>query len=270
LPTENIQIYQDGTDEAVGVVVPTLGIRPQSLEECLKSIRLSGNCFLVLVAPLNVQAFPESVTSLCDSFVVDEGRGLSAAINSGLRSLPTEIRFATWIGDDDTLKQHSMTWASSAMQIDSSLGLVFGSCEYVNRNGQLLFVNHSGRFAFTLMKYGPQLLPQPGSLFRLDLFHQVGGLNESLKFAFDLDLFLRIGKVSNFLYLNQVLGTYRWHADSLTAGSRYSSVTEASKVRKSHLPISLRRLSNLWEIPLQISSICAGTLLSRRENKSLK
>jgi hypothetical protein len=225
---------------------------------------------LVLVAPSNVQASSEGVISLCDSFVVDEGHGLSAAIDSGLKSLPTEIRFATWIGDDDTLKQHSMTCASSALQTDSSLGLVFGSCEYVNRDGKLLFVNRSGRFAFTLMKYGPQLLPQPGSLFRLDLYHQVGGLNKNLKFAFDLDLFLRIGKVSNFQYVNRVLGTYRWHAGSLTAGSRYSSVTEASKVRKSHLPIGLRLLSNLWEIPLQISSMCAGTLLSRRENKSLK
>ncbi len=270
MPTENRQIHPGGTGEAVGVVVPTLGVRPQSLEECLKSIRLSGNCFLVLVAPSNVRAFPKGVTSLCDSFIVDEGRGLSAAINSGLKSLPTEIRFATWIGDDDTLKQHSMTLASSALHADSSLGLVFGSCEYVNRNGKLLFVNRSGRFAFTLMKYGPQLLPQPGSLFRLDLFHQIGGLNESLKFAFDLDLFLRMGKISNYHHMNRVLGSYRWHADSLTAGSRYASVTEASKVRKSHLPICLRLFSNLWEVPLQISSICAGTLLSRRENKSSK
>jgi hypothetical protein len=114
------------------------------------------------------------------------------------------------------------------------------------------------------MLCGPQLIPQPGSLFRRSSFEQVGGLDESLKWAFDLDLFLKLRKVGKFGFLKEPLAEFRWHEGSLSVGSRQGSVDEASKVRRQHLPQVIKQASVVWEPVLRKIILFAGTRVSSR------
>ena len=46
--------------------------------------------------------------------------------------------------------------------------------------------------AHRIQPWGPNLVPQPSSLTRLDALVAAGGYDESLRYAMDLDTFLRL------------------------------------------------------------------------------
>lgn len=247
----------------VAIIVPTLGLRGVFLEECLRSVRRAGDCHVLLVAPpgFNYQILLQ--TGLIDQYVRDPGNGLAAAINHAERALPRWIEYMNWLGDDDLLAPSSLSIAVQELEAKSA-EFVWGACEYIDSSGASLGTNRSGYWAIHLMRVGPDLVPQPGALFRRSLFQSVGALDESYRLAFDFDLFMKFSKTGKCIYLPEVLAKYRWHDSALSAGSRSLSVREARRVRRSHLPTALRPLSVLWEYPVSALTHFAGVLVSRR------
>ena len=248
---------------AVGVAVPTLGTRPEYLLESLASIRNAGSAHIVLVRPPSA-LIEQDALDLVDSVVDDPGSGLAAAINAAIRSLPADLPLVTWLGDDDRLTPGSLTKAAGEM-IAAGASAVFGQCQYIDEGGKPLWLNKSGRWASPLMLIGPQLVPQPGSILRREDFVAVGGLDESLKWAFDLDLLLKLRKRPGGLrFVKSPLAEFRWHQGSLSVGGRIGSVTEASAIRRTHLPQPFRALSRLWEPSLRRLILAAGERMNHR------
>ena len=249
----------------IGIVVPTLGTRPDYLRQCLLSIRSAGDALIHIVMPSGVSLPAEITPDLFDAVITDPGKGLSAAIHVGLQSFPESVLFVNWLGDDDVLSKNSLQMTSSVLRDNSEVSLVFGGCHYVNETGQTIFTNKSGRYAIPLMRVGPQLIPQPGALFRRQFYDEIDGLNSDYKWAFDLDLFIRLAQVGKVVYLKSVLASFRWHADSLSVGGRDGSVREASRIRKTYLPSALRPISEIWEVPIRAAIMRAGARVSRRK-----
>jgi GT2 family glycosyltransferase len=248
----------------VGIVVPTLGSRPDYLEKCLSSIRAAGESHILLVAPDTFNSDALSSAGLVDSVVLDEGSGLAAAINQGIRALPGTVEFVNWLGDDDLLTKSSLVASSNALAENDQTVMAFGSCDYIDGAGQTVWANGSGRWAVPLLRFGPDLIPQPGALFRRSAFDKVGGLRTDLGWAFDFDLFIRLSKVGKLHFLNQTLAKFRWHPESLSVEHRKKSVAEASQVRVSHLPALLRLISFIWEFPVRQATLIAGERVTAR------
>jgi GT2 family glycosyltransferase len=248
-----------------GIVVPTLGTRPEYLYQCLRSIRSAGNAIIHIVIPGSA-LLPDEITSdLYDRVIHDPGEGLAAAIHAGLSSFPDSVQFINWLGDDDLLKAGSLDLTLQVLRDDHKVVLAFGGCDYINSENQVIFTNKSGRYAVPLLRVGPQLIPQPGSLFRRDAYEQIGGLNSEFKWAFDLDLLIRLSQVGSLKFLNRTLASFRWHDDSLSVGGRDGSVREASLIRKRFLPPWIKPISELWELPMRYAIKYAGTKVSRRK-----
>jgi hypothetical protein len=245
----------------VGVIVPTLGVRPEFLDESIRSIRAGGPCHVSVVRPATA-VIGGLTLELVDQVVDDPMQGLAAAINAGIAALPTDVRYATWLGDDDRLTEGSLELSSAAL--DGGAIFAFGRCRYIDENGTELAVNPCGRWALPLMRCGPQLVPQPGSLFDRRVFDEIGGLDETYQWAFDLDLFLRLSQRGRATFIDETLAEFRWHAGSLSVGGREGSVREASKIRRRYLPRPLRVVSGLWEPALRRVIFHAGVRMSRR------
>ena len=256
--------------QRVGILVPTLGTRPFFLEECLRSIKLAGDAHVSLVAPGSFDASSLTAERLVDSVVVDEGAGLAIAINKGIQNLPANVQYVNWLGDDDLLLPDSITTCQKVLESNDSVVLVFGGCDYVDASGKYIWRNKSGRWAIPLMRFGPDLVPQPGALFRRDAFEKVGGLNSKYRWAFDFDLFIKLSQHGKLKFLNVILAKFRWHPDSLSVGQRRMSVQEASAVRMAHLPPNIRTLAHLWEIPIQMATLIAGTRLTAKANSGAR
>lgn len=261
-------VAPDRVDDAsrhakVGIVVPTLGNRPDFLLESLMSIRHAGDVFLAVVRPAQGDLSSE-VRSLIDLEIDDPGTGLAAAINKGLKALPEDISFVSWLGDDDRLTGIGVRELADLAEKSGAAG-VFGRCRYIDSLGNEVFVNRSGAWAVPLMLFGPQLIPQPGSLIRRSSLQSIGYLDESLKWAFDLEMFLKLRKQPGGLkFVPAVVSEFRWHDDSLTVGSRRGSVEEASRVRRTNLPALLSRISILWEPLVRFLIGVAGQTVSKR------
>ena len=215
----------------------------------------------MVVAPQSADLSHVESLGLFDSRVEDPRTGLPAAINFGIQNLPSTIRYVNWLGDDDFLASNSIKAAAESLEANPTTVLVYGSCEYVNPSGEIVWEIKSGQWASQILSFGPDLIPQPGALFRRVAFEEVGQLNNSYKWAFDFDLLLRLKKIGKLRFINKTLASFRWHPESLSVEYRQESVTEASKVRVSHLPRALRIISFLWEYPVRKATLLAGEQL---------
>ncbi len=254
----------------VGIVVPTLGKRTDYLSQCLKSIQAAASSskpFVIIVAPTDSVSEEFLSSGLVDKFVQDPGTGLSEAINAGFAEMPTTIEYINWLGDDDLLAPNALETASSYLDNHPETVLVFGGCSYIDPNGQILWTNKSGSFAVPLLRFGPDLIPQPGALFKKTSFEKVGGLDSRFDWAFDFDLLIKLSKTGRLSYLDTLLSSFRWHPESLSVEYRKKSVAEASRVRVSHLPAALRPISFVWEIPVRLATLMAGNRVTSKSKK---
>jgi GT2 family glycosyltransferase len=255
---------------AVGVVVPTIGERPQYLETTLKSIREAGDSFIVLVGRKGFDASYYRKLGLVDLYVDEEGPSVPNKINQGFRVLPENIEYITWVGDDDLLAPGALDIATRALGEQEKPVLVFGHCQYIDSDGNDVLVKRSGSWAVPLLRFGPQLIPQPSAFFRRDAFEGVGGLSGLFQFAYDFDLFLKLSKIGKSVFIDQILSSHRWHKTSLTYSRRWESVREASAVRVDSLSTVPRFFSFAWELPVMITTYLAGGVLGSEAVGRLK
>lgn len=249
----------------VGVVVPTIGQRPQYIESTLKSIRGAGETFIVLVGRKDFDGKEYADSGLVDLYLDEEGPSLPNKINQGFRALPKEVEYITWVGDDDLLSPNALVRAVEVLSGPKKPVLVFGHCQYIDSEGNNVLVKRTGSWAVLLLRFGPQLIPQPSATFRRDSFMMVGELSDKYQFAFDFDLFLKLSKVGRAVFINEITSSHRWHDTSLTNIRRWESVREASAVRVSSLPRILRFISFFWEIPVVVLTHLGGNVLSGRK-----
>jgi glycosyltransferase involved in cell wall biosynthesis len=240
-------------------VIPTLGLRLKYLDDCIRSIADAGDPLIVVVSPKSI-IFNDFVRSKVDLFVPDPGEGLAAAINFAVLNFPPEVEFFNWLGDDDLLTKNSVMKSVEVLTTRQNIVAVYGQCEYIDALSRRIGVNHSGNWAKKILRFGPDLIPQPGAMFRVTSFNAVNRLNVDYNLAFDFDLFIKLQMIGDLVYLPEVLGKFRWHSNSLSVRSRMTSTLEGSRVRKSHLSPWIRSLSPTWEIPIMLLTYFGSAL----------
>ena len=254
----------NNSNTKVGIVVPTLGTRIDLLRECLESIRAAGQCFVCIVVPSSISLDDELDRRLWYVVVDDSGLGLAKAIDKGIEMLPRSVEYCNWIGDDDLLEHKSIEASKNALENSPDVVLVYGNCTYIDASGKEIWKNSAGAFASLVMRFGPCLIPQPGSLFRRSAYEEIGGLNSDFGWAFDYDLFIRLSKIGKFKYMDRDTAAFRWHSDSLTVGQRKKSVNEASRVRMSNYSTGMKVLAPVWEPIVRLATLHAPKIFERR------
>lgn len=243
----------------IGVVIPTLGKRSKMLIECLIAARTSGADFVLVVSPVELSL---EIRKLADQVIPDPGFGLAEAINVGMKNLPEDVVYSTWIGDDDLFAESGLQILRDKLECSSRLSLVYGKCTYINSDGEEIGVNQTGQLAARILGFGPDLIPQPSSLFRLKHFKQSDGLDSQYKNAFDFDFFLKLKKKGKLEYVPEMISYFRWHEESLSVNQRWRAVKEASKVRRNHLTFPVNVFSFLWEPIVVLVTFVAGKMIS--------
>lgn len=222
----------------VQYVVPTLGTRPQYLPSCLASIAAQGSlATITIVCPSVAQPRLERLAQSHGAEIVVEDRpGIGAAINAGLAVENTE--YCAWLGDDDLLMPGSTAAVVQRLRRGDCLA-VYGDMNVIDEAGQRLWVVHPRRAASWLAGIGPNYLTQPGSVFRRSGVASVGGVDESLAYAMDLDLFLKLRAEGGITYLPKTLASFRRHPSSLTV-SNPNPGAEGRVVRQTHQSAAIR------------------------------
>ena len=238
------------------------------LKECLTSLRVE-NVFIALVGPKSLSKSP--LVEMADVVFDDENASLPAAINLAISQLPEHIHYVSWLGDDDQIVSGAIRLQEELLNESSSVVATYGQCRYIDLDGNELGVQRSGKFALSLLQWGPNLIPQPGGLFRRATWLELGGLDENYSQAFDTDFYLRISKKGEVRYLPHILANYRWHDQALSVGNRWKSVVESSKARKinsSNPLVTNFVLDWLVKLATLVAGRALSFRLSRRRRKS--
>ena len=183
------------------VVLPTLGDRLETLEVTLRSIdeqRADVEVTLVVVLP-SAAAGARSLAERFGALVLDDARqGISEAINTGVRAATDEDYYA-WMGDDDLFRAGGLKTLRDMLDGDRSAVVSYGGCDYIDTAGRTIGSSRAGRVARWLLPWGPDLIPHPGSMIRLDALRAIGLFDTSLKYAMDLDVFLSLRAHGRFM-----------------------------------------------------------------------
>ena len=204
------------------VVLPTLGDRIETLTETLKAIeaqRQDVHLTLVVVAPVRATLARTLAREYGAKIVDDPGTGISEAINFGLRARRGETFYA-WMGDDDLFRPGGLRTLQDLLQANPGAVLAFGGCDYIDAEGHVLALSNAGRLATFLLSWGPDLIPHPGTMIRLDALQRIGGFDPHLRYAMDLDAFLRLRAWGTFVWTRETVSAFRCHAESLKVANR--------------------------------------------------
>jgi len=246
------------------IVIPTLGLRLDFLRQTLESIRIQRvEADIKVVAPASAGAARELAHEF-GAEVLDDPGSLPAAINLGVESASPHHEYVNWLGDDDLLSHHSLELTVGALVANPRAVVAYGSCRYIDPQGNELWVSKAGKWAEKILNWGPDLIPQPGMLIRAHSWHLAGGLDQTLSHAFDLDLLLKLKELGEFASVDQVVSSFRWHPDSLTVSDRTKSLDESEAIKRRYLSPTQTRLKWMWEKPVRIATRIAAIRLNKR------
>ena len=251
------------------MVLPTLGERLSFLESTLLSCEKLAReipTTVVMVAPTWAIEARALGSRFGVTVVDDPGTGMADAVNAGLGVRSTED-FYVWVGDDDELVAPGILALMESMGDRPSAVVASGQCDYINDAGIVIGRSKAGPLAKALLAWGPNFIPHPGTLVRLDALEAVGGFDSSLSYALDLDVFLKLRRMGDFLSIPSISARFRWHSASATVADRSASAREAIAVKNRHLGPWLRAISWLWNYPVAWASQSAAWLVSWRARK---
>ena len=135
----------------------------------------------------------------------DNGQG--EAINRGISLAKGEL--VSWLNSDDCYLPNCINKLTNGLLNDPKSGLIFAQVEVINSTNQHVGIFKPSKTDFNNILCFRSIIPQQASLFRKDVFHEVGGINENLHFALDHDLFLRIAYRYPIIQLDELLAQYR-------------------------------------------------------------
>lgn len=249
------------------VVLPTLGERLETLEEALSSVASQTvRTRVVLVVPSAATGARAIGRRYNATLLDDPGRGLAAAMNTGLGLEGDEAYFA-WLNDDDLLRPGGLDLLTRLLDASPDAPAAYGACDYIDEHNRLIGTSRLGPWAARILPWGPDLVPMPSTLTRLDAVRQVGGYCESLRFAIDLDLLRRLQRLGRFVSTRASVAAFRWHADSLTVANRRASVAETERVKRRYLPETLQPFAPLWHVPVRWATYAAARGVQRRAQR---
>lgn len=173
--------------------------------------------------------------------------GLPESINFGFQLLPKDVRYVTWLGDDDLLESDGYR----NMRIHPDTDLLIGACNYISHRGERLRVQKVSKWRLHLWALSLFASPiaQPATLFSRRFIDLTGGIDTKYRFAFDQDFFTRgISLGAKVQVIEETLASYRIHEATLSNLNWEMSLEESGRIRSAQAPKILAWLSELLEI----------------------
>jgi glycosyltransferase involved in cell wall biosynthesis len=207
------------TGPRVTIVTPSFN-QAQFLEETIQSVLQQNYPDLeyIIIDGGSTDGSVDIIRKYADRIAYwhsEPDNGQAAAINKGFRNSRGDI--LAWINSDDTYKAGAVAQAVRALETNPEQDLVYGHCEYVDTQGQILQEVFAWDFVPRRLLTGIPYIIQPACFFRRRAFEQVGALDETLQYLMDHDLFVRMVLAgSTFLKVDEVWSCYRWHSSAKT------------------------------------------------------
>ena len=167
------------------------------------------------------------------TWISEKDRGQAHAINKGFSMAKAGI--VAWLNSDDILLPHAVSRAVEAFRNTPHVGAIYGEGYLIDREGRV-----TRRFPatepFNLWKlaYLSDYILQQSTFFRHAAVQDVGWLDESLHYALDWDLLIRLGQKFGLCYVPEYWGMLREYPETKTSSGGRRRVIEIRQVLRRH------------------------------------
>ncbi len=172
--------------------------------------------------------------------VVEPDRGQADAINKGLRAATGEV--LGWINSDDLLYPGALARVAAAFRARADVAWVHGRCEIVDAHDQPIRRWVSAYKDFRCSRYSRRSLlvenyvSQMTVFWRRSAMERVGLLDETLRYTFDYEYWLRLSALGAPLYVPERLAAFRWYTSSKSGAHFERQFQEDLEVFRRHAP----------------------------------
>ena len=213
---------------------------------------------------------------VCTFIAHQENQGVCKTYNEGLNLCKGKY-YSTISCDDVMLPEKTTKQVEFFEKQDDTVGMVYSDAEVFDERDNTTnsfietyrkdTIKPTGEIFEELMK--ENFIPAMSVLIKKSVFDELNGFDEELIFE-DYDLFLRLARSYNVLYLNACFIQYRVHGENLhlkmqeirgynqTMGRIYLKHFEYSEIAKQKLYDSFDLLDNLKSLPFAIQKLNAS------------
>ncbi len=238
----------------VTVITPSFN-QGRFIERTIRSVLNQGwaNLEYIVVDGASTDGTPERIRRYeryLAWWVSEKDRGQTEAIRKGLARATG--KYVTWICSDDVLLPGALARMVAALDARPDAGLVYGGVAFIDGDDRVVKTLSYGDMALDALLYRRHsTIAQPSSLMRRSVLDAAGGLDETLSYCMDYDLWIRLLKTAGCVNLGEtVLSGYRLHAASKTVGSYRRMALEKIRVNRRHTGNLVNRViyAHYWYI----------------------
>jgi glycosyltransferase involved in cell wall biosynthesis len=229
----------DGNLPQLSVVVPSFN-QGQFIERTIKSI-ISQNYPNLEIIVMDGGSTDETL-SIIDRyrahiahFESGPDGGQAAAIAKGF--LLARGDFISWLNSDDTYNPDALLAIGRYLALHPKVEFLYGNTRIIDANDRQLSFKRSVKFWLPVMKYAYLTVPQMSAFWSRALYLRAGGMDQTLRFCMDYDLFVRMSQISAPRRINETIGNFRIHGASKTTNLEKVRLREDSIVQERYCAI---------------------------------
>lgn len=190
-----------------------------------------------------------------------ENCGQAATLNRGWKMAQGE--FLGYLSADDVLEPAAVRAAVKALASHPRAVVAYPDFQLLDPHSAVIRTVRASDFRYSDMLLRLECPPGPGALFRRSAFAAAGGWNPEYRQMPDLDFWLRIGLMGDFIHIARVLAGFRLHPRSQTYAAAseeradepvriVSSVFQSGRVPGELAPLRDHALSNAYIASAQL------------------
>lgn len=166
-------------------------------------------------------------------WISQKDAGQSDAIRKGFCQTTGDI--LAWLNADDMLAPGALRIVADYFAAHPEVDLVYGDASYIDADGEEIGpCVHVEPFSLSRLLRYSDFIVQPAAFFRRSAYDAVGGLDPTLHYGMDYDLWLKLAKAHRIAYLPKLLAKYRWLTDNKTAVGGFQRLDELREVMSRH------------------------------------
>jgi glycosyltransferase involved in cell wall biosynthesis len=201
----------------VSIVVPAYN-HAGYLKECIESILAQDypQVELIVLDDGSTDATPGLLRAYGERFRWESqaNMGQSATLNKGWAMAKGEI--LGYLSADDALRPQAVSEAVAVLQSRPEIVATYSDFDLIDEHSRAVRTVATRDFDARDLVLDLVCQPGPGAFFRREAFLRAGPWNPELRQNPDLDFWLRLSLVGNFLRIPKVLAGFRVHEGSAT------------------------------------------------------